>query len=63
VASPTRPPIGSYDRPWNGFQHALSNTTSHRRMRLKPGTQNWTGLLDRPMVIDAPEGIATLGSP
>lgn len=55
--------VGGYNAPFRGFQRMLNQTTQGSRIRLFSGTQNWTGVLDRPMVIDAPEGIATLGSP
>ncbi len=54
--------VGGYNAPFRGFQRMLNQTTAGSRIRLKPGSQNWTGVLDRPMVIDAPEGAATLGA-
>lgn len=54
--------VGGYHAPFRGFQRMLNRTTAGSRIRLKPGSQNWTGVLDRPMVIDAPEGAVTLGA-
>lgn len=54
--------VGGYNAPFRGFQRMLNQTTAGSRIRLKPGSQNWTGVLDRPMVIDAPEGAVTLGA-
>jgi CubicO group peptidase (beta-lactamase class C family) len=54
--------VGGYHTPFRGFQRALDRTTRGSRIRLKAGSQGWTGVLDRPMLIDAPEGVVTLGA-
>ncbi|MFA5683123.1 MAG: serine hydrolase domain-containing protein [Lysobacteraceae bacterium] len=55
--------VGGYHAPFRGFNRMLNQTTRGSRIRLLPGSQSWTGVLDRPMLIDAPEGVATLGAP
>lgn len=52
---------GAYDTPYLGFNNAQAVVSPGTRIRLKPGTSNWTGILFKKMRIDAPLGLATIG--
>ena len=54
---------GGYHSPWQGFQSALVRAGTGSSLRLRPGTQNWTGTIGGPVRLDAPEGPVTLGPP
>lgn len=53
--------VGGYNAPFWGFQRMLDKTTEGSKIRLMNGSQNWTGVIDRAMVLDAPLGEVTLG--
>lgn len=54
---------GGYHSPWQGFQSALVRAGTGSYLRLRPGTQNWTGTIGGPVRLDAPEGPVTIGPP
>lgn len=53
--------LGGYHSPYRGFQSALNRVTDGSYLRLKPGSQAWTGTINKQVRLDAPEGPATLG--
>lgn len=52
---------GGYHSNYQGFQSALQRVTDGSDLRLRPGRQNWTGVIRKRLRIDAPEGVAVLG--
>ena len=54
---------GGYHSPYQGFQSALVRAGTGSYVRLRPGSQNWTGTIGGPVRLDAPEGPVTLGAP
>lgn len=54
--------VGGFHRPFRGFQQMLDSTTSGSKIRLLPGTTNWTGEINKKLLIDAPIGSATIGA-
>jgi len=52
---------GGYDDPFHTMNAALAATSAGVKLRVKPGTSNWTGTLSMRMRIDAPFGLATIG--
>lgn len=52
---------GGYHSNYQGFQSALNRVTDGSDLRLRPGRQNWTGVIRKRLRIDAPEGVAVLG--
>jgi CubicO group peptidase (beta-lactamase class C family) len=55
--------FGGYHSNYQGFQTALNRTTDGSQLRLRPGTQNWTGTITKRVRLDAPEGPVKLGTP
>lgn len=53
--------VGGYNTPFRGFQRMLDQTTTGSKVRLLPGAQGWTGVLDRQMLLDAPLGEVLIG--
>lgn len=53
---------GGYDSPYQTFAGSLQKTGPGSRLRLKPGTSAWRGMLDERMELDAPEGLVTIGA-
>ena len=53
---------GGYHDPYRGFEKAWAQTTAGSRIRLKPGNNAWSGVLNRRMRLDAPEGAARIGA-
>lgn len=53
--------VGGYNSVFRGFQRALDKTTPGSKLRLLPGSQAWTGVINEPMILDAPLGTATIG--
>jgi len=47
---------GSYERPWRLFGIALSSSPDEATLNLKSGNSPWTGTLDRPLRLRAPQG-------
>lgn len=54
---------GGYHDPYRGFANAWAETTGGSRIRLKAGNNPWSGVLNRKMRLDAPEGTARIGPP
>jgi len=52
---------GGYNDPYRGFARAWNETTTGSRLRMKPGNNAWSGVLNRKMRLDAPEGTARIG--
>jgi CubicO group peptidase (beta-lactamase class C family) len=53
--------VGGYNTSFRGFQRALDKTTPGSKLRLLPGSQSWSGVINEPMILDAPLGTATIG--
>jgi CubicO group peptidase (beta-lactamase class C family) len=53
--------LGGYHSTYRGFASALSRCESGSKIRLRSGSQTFVGTLDKPLLIDAPLGSATLG--
>lgn len=53
--------VGGYNAPFGSFTYALSQITDGSKLRLSPGTRNWTGTITKRLIMDAPLGAATLG--
>jgi hypothetical protein len=53
--------FGGYHSTYEGFQSALNRVTDGSYLRLRPGSQNWTGVITKRVRLDAPEGAARLG--
>ena len=53
--------LGGYHSPYKGFASAVNRVRDHSRVRLKPGTTSWTGLISKRLFLDAPLGTAVLG--
>lgn len=52
--------VGGFHHPFQTMEQAL-NVGSGAKVRLKPGSSNWTGVIDHPVRLDAPFGVATIG--
>lgn len=52
---------GGYNDAYRGFAKAWNATTTGSRIRMKPGNNAWSGVLNRKMRLDAPEGTARIG--
>jgi N-acyl-D-amino-acid deacylase len=52
---------GGYNSNYQGFASALNKVSDGSYLRLRPGTQKWTGTITKRVQIDAPEGPVTLG--
>ena len=53
--------LGGYDEPFHTMDAALAATAPGVKLRIKPGSSNWTGTLSSRIRIDAPLGTATIG--
>lgn len=53
---------GGYHKPFHSFTQAIG-VGAGAKIRLKPGSTNWTGTISQRMTIDAPLGSATIGVP
>ena len=53
--------FGGYHSTYQGFQSALNRVADGSYLRLRPGSQVWTGTINKQLRIDAPEGPVTLG--
>jgi CubicO group peptidase (beta-lactamase class C family) len=53
--------FGGYHSSYQGFQSALDRVTDGSYLRLHPGSQAWTGTINKQVRLDAPEGPVTLG--
>jgi hypothetical protein len=53
--------FGAYDSNYRGFQSALNRVSDGSSLRLRAGRQNWTGVINKRVFLDAPEGLAHLG--
>jgi len=53
--------VGSYDYPFANMGTALASTTHGTKLRFKPGRSNWTGTINKRMLLDAPFGRVTIG--
>jgi CubicO group peptidase (beta-lactamase class C family) len=53
--------VGGYHQPFHSFGEMLSKTESGSRIRLKPGTSDWTGKIGKRRRFDAPLGPAKIG--
>jgi hypothetical protein len=53
--------LGGYSAPWRGFGNAIAKVQEHTRLRLRPGTTNWTGTISKRLRLDAPLGQVRLG--
>ncbi|BCX48243.1 hypothetical protein HAHE_21510 [Haloferula helveola] len=53
--------FGGYHRPFHSFGDALSVTQSGSKIRLKPGTTDWTGTIGKRRRFDAPLGPVKIG--
>ncbi|UCF14441.1 MAG: beta-lactamase family protein [Phycisphaerales bacterium] len=53
--------FGGYDDPFHTMDTALAATTDGTKLRIKPGTSNWTGTISERMLLDAPFGAAIIG--
>ncbi len=54
---------GAFDAPLNGFGEASARLQDGSKVRLKPGTHDWTGTIEKKMLIDAPLGTVVIGEP
>ena len=52
---------GGYHSTFRGFQTALNRIGDGSFLRIKPGSQAWSGRIDKRLILDAPEGPVTLG--
>ena len=52
---------GGYHAVFQGLQSALNRTGEGGTLRLKPGSQAWTGQISKRLKLDAPEGPVLLG--
>ncbi len=53
--------FGGYDGPFHTMETALASTADGTKLRIKPGTSNWTGKISKKMLIDAPFGTVIIG--
>jgi CubicO group peptidase (beta-lactamase class C family) len=52
---------GAFDAPLNGFGDAVMFLGHGSKVRMKPGTYDWTGTINRRLLIDAPLGTVRIG--
>jgi N-acyl-D-amino-acid deacylase len=52
---------GGYHATFQGFQSALSRAGQGAKLRLRSGSQAWTGQINQRLILDAPEGPVLLG--
>jgi len=53
--------LGGYNSTYRGFASALLRCAEGSKIRLKAGSQAFVGTIDKPLLIDAPLGAATIG--
>jgi hypothetical protein len=53
--------FGGHDDPFHTMDEALAAITDGTKLRIKPGTSNWTGKISTRVRIDAPFGTAIIG--
>ncbi|NOT02304.1 MAG: serine hydrolase [Phycisphaerales bacterium] len=53
--------FGSYNYPYFSIATGIGGATDGTRIRLKPGSTNWTGTINKRLRIDAPFGTAIIG--
>lgn len=51
--------LGAYDDPYHSFAHALSTVEDGSKIRLRVGTSNYTGVITKRLLIDAPLNTAS----
>jgi CubicO group peptidase (beta-lactamase class C family) len=52
---------GGYHNTYRGFGSAVARCAEGSKVRLRPGSQVFTGVISKPLLIDAPLGTATIG--
>jgi hypothetical protein len=52
---------GGYHSTYQGFHSALVRAGDGSRLRIKPGSQAWTGTIEKRLQMDAPEGDVHIG--
>lgn len=55
------PEFGGYDTPYHSITSLLAHAGANTKVRVKPGTSDWTGTLSTRMLFDAPVGSAVIG--
>ena len=53
--------VGGFHQPFHSFASAMAKTTAGSKIRLKPGTSDWTGKISKRTRLDAPLGMAKIG--
>ena len=53
--------FGGYDDPFHTIETTLASTVDGTKLRIKPGSSNWTGKITKKMLIDAPFGTVLIG--
>jgi hypothetical protein len=53
--------FGGYHAPWQGFASTLTKSGAGGRLRLNPGSSNFTGRITQKLHLDAPLGSARIG--
>ncbi len=53
--------VGSYDDPFGGMLWTLVNVTEGTKLLFHPGSHDWSGDLDRKLILDAPLGPVVIG--
>jgi hypothetical protein len=53
---------GSYDMPFAGVAEALDTLGNGSKMNLFAGSDSWTGVIDKKLLLQAPEGSAVIGA-
>lgn len=54
--------VGGFHQPFHSFASAMAKTTAGSKIRLKPGTSDWTGKISKRTRLDAPlGGVAKIG--
>ena len=48
--------VGGFHQPFHSFATAMAKTTAGSKIRLKPGTSDWTGKISKRIRLDAPLG-------
>lgn len=53
--------VGGFHQPFHSFASAMAKTTAGSKIRLKPGSSDWTGKISKRTRLDAPLGMAKIG--
>lgn len=53
--------FGGHDDPFHSMDYALDEITDGTKLRIKPGTSNWNGLIGTRTLMDAPFGTVLIG--